>query len=107
MGKKIIRPKFEIDTRVEHIKKIYVTAEVLIEDGHKHFKPISALSLLEIPEELINDDIREFIFDTLEDEGYYLVLVEAEIKFNKDFEIIEDEGITLSLTEAEAYSKTE
>lgn len=107
MGKKIIRPKFEVDTQVEYIKKIYVTAEVLIEDGHKHFKPMSALSLLEIPEELINDDIREFIFETLEDEGYYLVLVEAEIKFNKDFEIIEDEGITLSLTEAEVYSKTE
>lgn len=107
MGKKIIRPKFEVDTKVEHIKKIYVTAEVLIEDWHKHFKPMSALSLLEIPEELITEDIREFIFETLEDEGYYLVLVEAEIKFNKDFEIIEDEGITLSLTEVEAYSKEE
>lgn len=107
MGKKIIRPKFELNKQVEHIKKIYVTAEVLIEDGHKHFNPMSALSLLEIPEELITEDMREFIFETLEDEGFYLVLVEAEIKFNKDFEIIEDEGITLSLTEVEAYSKEE
>lgn len=107
MVKKIIRPKFDVDTQVEHIKNVYVTAELLIEEGNKQFNVLNVLSLLEVPDELVDEGIRDFLFGTINADGYYVVLVGAEIKFNKDFEMIEDEGIKLSIIEVELFSKPE
>ena len=86
-----------------YTKSIYIAAEVEIKGEDKTFTLLGALSLLEVPEDLINVEAKDFVFKAL-GEGLHRVLVIAEIGFDEHYQPVQEAGIELILSEVESFT---
>lgn len=89
--------------KAAYTKSIYISAEVEIKGSEKTFTLMETLSLLEIPEDLINVEVKDFALRTL-GEGLHRIIVIAEIGFDKNYQPIPENGINLILSEVETFT---
>lgn len=92
-----------MDNKAAYTKSIYISAEVEIKGSEKTFTLMETLSLLEIPEDLINVEVKDFALRTL-GEGLHRIIVIAEIGFDEIYQPITENGINLILSEVETFT---